>query len=269
MREPDHSSAGQAAPPGLDLSGRPPAMDADEWAQRVELAACYRVFARLGWTETIYNHITVRLPGEPVRFLINPFGLAYHEVTASNLVKIDIEGRILAPSRWPVNPAGFTLHSAVHAGVPGAHCVMHVHTTAGMAVACSADGLRLASLYAAQLYGRVSYHDFEGITVHEEEKARLVRNLAGRPALILRNHGLLAWGVSVPAAFFVMWTLHRACEIQVATGAAGPRPLEIPPAVAERTARDTFREDLLPGAGRDVFASEVRRVDALDPSYRY
>jgi ribulose-5-phosphate 4-epimerase/fuculose-1-phosphate aldolase len=252
----------------LDLSGRPPDIDARQWALRVELAACYRVFARLGWTETIYNHITLRLPGEPVRFLINPFGLAYHEVTASNLVQIDIEGGIVGRSEWPVNPAGFTLHSAVHAALPRAHCVMHVHTTAGMAVACTRGGLRLTSLYAAQLYGRVAYHDFEGITVHEGEKARLARNLDGKPALILRNHGLLAWGASVPEAFFIMWTLHRACEIQVATGAAGGTAIELPASIGESTARDTFREDLLPGAGREVFASEVRRIDAIDPSYR-
>jgi len=252
----------------LDLSARPPHIDAVEWALRVELAACYRVFARLGWTETIYNHITLRLPGEPVCFLINPFGLAYHEVTASNLVKIDIAGRIVGRSDWPVNPAGFTLHSAVHAAVPRAHCVMHVHTTPGMAVACTREGLRLTSLYAAQLYGRVAYHDFEGITVHEDEKARLVRNMDGRPALILRNHGLLAWGPSVPEAFFIMWTLHRACEIQVAAGAAGGNLIELPAAIGESTARDTFREDLLPGAGREVFASEVRRIDAIDTAYR-
>jgi ribulose-5-phosphate 4-epimerase/fuculose-1-phosphate aldolase len=255
--------------PYLDLSARPDRFDPAEWAHRVELAACYRVFARLGWTETIYNHITVRLPGEPVCFLINPFGLAYHEVTASNLVKIDIRGHIIGRSAWPVNPAGFTLHSAVHAAVSDAHCVMHVHTTAGMAVASTEEGLRMTSLYAAQLHGRVAYHDFEGITVHDAEKERLVRNMGGRPALILRNHGLLAWGPSVPQAFFIMWTLHRACEIQVATGAAGGRALTISPEIAAATARDTFREDLLPGAGRDVFASEVRRIDAIDPSYRH
>lgn len=252
----------------LDLSHRPAAIAQDEWARRVELAACYRVFARLGWTETIYNHITLRLPGTPARFLINPFGLAYHEVTASNLVAIDIDGRKVGDSLWPVNPAGFTLHSAVHAALARAHCVMHVHTTPGMAVACSTNGLAFTSLYAAQLYGRIAYHDYEGITLHEGEKARVVANMGDKPALILRNHGLLAWGETLPQAFFILWTLHRACEIQVATGATGDRPLPIPPEVCEATARDTFREDILPGAGREVFASEVRRVDAIDTSYR-
>lgn len=254
--------------PYLDLSARPAEISAEEWAHRVELAACYRVFARLGWTETIYNHITLRLPGPTLRFLINPFGLSYHEVTASNLVKIDLDGNIIDRADWPVNPAGFTLHSAVHAGIPEAHCVMHIHTTPGMAVACSKRGLSLTNLYAAQLYGRVAYHDFEGITVHEGEKARLVRNMQGKPALVLRNHGLLAWGTTVPQAFFILWTLHRACEIQVATGAAGDEPIEIPAAIGEQTARDTFVPSILPGAGRDVFAAEVRRIDAIDQSYK-
>jgi ribulose-5-phosphate 4-epimerase/fuculose-1-phosphate aldolase len=252
----------------LDLSGRPPHIPEAEWARRVELAACYRIFHRLGWTETIYNHITLRLPGDPVRFLINPFGLAYHEVTASNLVTIDIDGKIVGETRWKVNPAGFTIHSAVHAALSNAHCVMHMHTTPGMAVACSEEGLTPISLYAAQLHGRVAYHDFEGITVHDGEKARLVANLGDKPAMILRNHGLLVWGETVPQAFFIMWTLHRACEIQMATGRTGAKPRLIPPAICEQTARDTFREDLLPGAGREVFASEVRRVDAMDTSYR-
>jgi len=254
--------------PYLDLSARPAHIDPAEWAHRVELAACYRVFARLNWTETIYNHITLRLSGPSLTFLINPFGLAYHEVTASNLVKIDIDGKIIGPSDWPVNPAGFTLHSAVHASILDAHCVMHIHTTPGMAVACSKRGLRLTNLYAAQLHGRIAYHDFEGITVHEGEKARLIRNMDGKPALILRNHGLLAWGASVPQAFFILWTLHRACEIQVATGATGDEAIILSDEIGEQTARDTFVPSILPGAGLDVFASEVRRIDAIDPTYK-
>jgi ribulose-5-phosphate 4-epimerase/fuculose-1-phosphate aldolase len=136
---------------------------AAEREARLTLAACYRIFAHLGWTELIYNHITLRLPGPERHFLINPFGLAYSEVCASNLVKIDLAGTIIGPSDWPVNPAGFTVHAAIHDGIPGAHCVMHTHTTAGMAVACSQVGLSMSNFYAAQLHDKVAYHDFEGI----------------------------------------------------------------------------------------------------------
>ena len=170
----------------------------DEHLPRIELAACYRVFAMLGWTEMIYNHITVRLPasvaGEERQFLINPFGLHYSEVTASNLVKIDVGGRVLDGSAHRVNPAGFTVHGAIHEGLPGAHCVMHTHTTAGTAVACLQGGLQQTNFYSAQLHDMVAYHDFEGITIHAEEAPRLLASIGARQAVILRNHGLLAWG---------------------------------------------------------------------------
>src|SRR5689334_9162616 len=177
---------------------------------RVELAAAYRIFDMLGWVEMIYNHITVRVPGPEHHFLINPFGLMYREVTASNLVKIDLEGRIIGASAWPVNPAGFVIHGAIHAAVPEAHCVMHTHTTAGMAVACKQHGLSLTNFYAAQLYGQIAYHDFEGITVNLEERQRLITNLGSRRQMILRNHGLLSWGETIPEAFVRLWTLQRA-----------------------------------------------------------
>ncbi len=145
---------------------------AEEWTARVQLAACYRIFAYLGWVELIYNHITLRLAGPDKHFLINPFGLMYSEVRASNLVKIDLKGNVVGYSDWPVNPAGFTVHAAIHDGVPGAHCVMHTHTTAGMAVACARSGLSMSNFYSAQLHGKLAYHDFEGITVHPDEGPR-------------------------------------------------------------------------------------------------
>jgi ribulose-5-phosphate 4-epimerase/fuculose-1-phosphate aldolase len=137
---------------------------------RVELAACYRIFDMLGWTEAIFNHITLRVPGEEVRFLINPFGLHYSEITASNLVLIDIDGNPLRESRWPVNQAGFVIHSAIHGAIERAHCVMHTHTTQGCAVAGLKDGLSYDNFYGAMLYGLVAYHDFEGITVDPGER---------------------------------------------------------------------------------------------------
>lgn len=238
---------------------------------RTDLAACYRIFDHLGWTELIYNHITVRLPSEvsgaDPHFLINPFGLHFNEVTAANLVKIDLQGRLVEPSRWPVNPAGFTLHAAIHGGIPDAHCVMHTHTTTGSAVACSAAGLSCDNFYSATLHDRVAYHDFEGITVHADEGPRVVRSIGRRQAVILRNHGLLAWGVDIPQALSYLWTLQRACDIQVASAALGPS-VAVPEAVQRKSSADALQFDARHGAGRDVFDALVRQVDRRDPFYR-
>lgn len=240
-----------------------------ERAARVQLAAAYRIFDLLGWTELIFNHITLRVPLPDARgerlFLINPFGLHYREVTASNLVLIDAEGNPARASRWPVNRAGFVIHSAIHAALEDAHCVMHTHTTSGMAVACLEQGLAPSNFYAAQLHGQVAYHEFEGITVEPGERARLVANIGDRRAVILRNHGLLAWGPSLPEAFLTLWTLQRACDVQVAASAAGTLH-PIAPSVFEQTVRESG-----PGEKRtceDAFAMLTRLVEARDPSYR-
>jgi ribulose-5-phosphate 4-epimerase/fuculose-1-phosphate aldolase len=279
----------------------PAGMHPDEWAARLELAACYRVFAMLGWTEMIYNHITLRLPdsvsggdkrpvagpppggaapsggSEPraagsvgATFLINPFGLHYSEVTASNLVKIDLQGNVQGGSAHRVNPAGFVVHAALHAGIEGAHCVMHTHTTAGVAVACLRDGLQQTNFYSAQLHGMVAYHDFEGITIHADEGPRVLRSIGTKPAVILRNHGLLAWGQTLPQTFAILWTLQRACEIQLATfSMGGPQAaIPVPEAIAEKCTRDALQFNPNHGAGRDVFDALVRQVNRLDSSYR-
>ena len=249
----------------------PPLMHPDERAARVQLAACYRIFARLGWTELIYNHITLRLPesvaGAHKQFLINPFGLHYTEVTASNLVKIDSTGCVLDGSTHAINPAGFTVHAALHAGLHDAHCVMHTHTTAGMAVACLQGGLQPTNFYSAQLHDRVAYHDFEGITIHADEGPRLVRNIGDKPAVILRNHGLLAWGRTLPQTFAVLWTLQRACEIQMATLSMGA-PIIIGSSIAARCTREALQFDPAHGAGQDVFDALVRELDRVDAGYR-
>jgi ribulose-5-phosphate 4-epimerase/fuculose-1-phosphate aldolase len=248
-----------------------PGIHPDEWKARVELAACYRVFAMLGWTEMIYNHITVRLPdsvtGGQKQFLINPFGLHYSEVTASNLVKIDLQGQVLDGSPYPVNPAGFTVHAALHEGLPDAHCVMHTHTTAGIAVACTQGGLVQNNFYSAQLHDLVAYHDFEGITIHADEAPRLLKNIGDKPVVILRNHGLLAWAKTLPLAFVRLWTLQRACDIQMAQAAMGPA-IMVPEAVARKTTHDSFQFDARFGAGQDVFDALVRQVDRIDTSYQ-
>jgi ribulose-5-phosphate 4-epimerase/fuculose-1-phosphate aldolase len=239
----------------------------DERAARIELAACYRIFAMLGWTELIYNHITVGVPGPEPHFLINPFGLHYNEVTASNLIKIDLDGRVVGASKWPVNPAGFTLHAAIHRGIDEAHCVMHTHTTAGCAVAGVHGGLTMDNFYAAQLHGRLAYHDFEGITVHTDEGPRVVKSIGRSQAVILRNHGLLSWGSTVAQAFAYLWTLQRACEIQVAGAALGPS-IPIPEAIQRKASADALQFDPRHGGGRDVFDALVRQVDRIDTSYR-
>ena len=236
-----------------------------ERAARVELAACYRIFNHLGWIEMIFNHITLRVPGSEKFFLINPFGLHYSEITASSLVLIDVEGNPVRESKWPVNRAGFVIHSAIHEHLEQAHCVMHTHTTTGMAVACLKEGLSPTNFYAAQLHGKVAYHDFEGITVDEGEKGRMLKSIGDKPAVILRNHGLLAWGPSVPEAFMMLWTLQRACDVQIASSSAGAlNPIR------DEVFAQTVRESG-PGEKRtceDVFAAMVRLVEAKDPAYR-
>lgn len=202
-----------------------------EWQLRLQLAACYRVFHHMGWTELIWNHITLRVPGPEKHYLINPFGLNYDEVTATNLVKVGLDGVPVSPTRYGVNRAGFVIHSAIHAVREDAHCIMHTHTDAGMAVAGKKDGLSHDNFYGAILYGAVAYHDFEGITVHTDEQPRLVKSLGDKRVLILRNHGLLVCHHSVPAAFRLMWTLQRACEAQCKTDAMSGENLPLPDAV--------------------------------------
>lgn len=243
----------------------------DEWAARLQLAACYRVFDHLGWTEMIYNHITIRLPdsvsGAEKQFLINPFGLHYSEVTASNLVKINLKGEVLDGSPYPINPAGFVVHGTLHAGIEGAHCVMHTHTTAGVAVACLPEGLSQSNFYSAQLHDMVAYHDFEGITIHADEGPRVIRSIGQRQAVILRNHGLLSWGATLPQTFAILWTLQRACEIQLATQSMGA-PLPVPEAIAAKCTRDALQFNPNHGAGQDVFEALVRQVDRKDTGWR-
>jgi ribulose-5-phosphate 4-epimerase/fuculose-1-phosphate aldolase len=159
------------------------------------------------------------------------------------------------------------VHAAIHDGVPNAHCVMHTHTTAGLAVACSRGGLSMSNFYSAQLHDKVAYHDFEGITVHADEGPRLLRNIGSRPAVILRNHGLLSWADTLPKALAILWTLTRACEVQVASMSTGP-VIEIDEAVLRKSTRDALQFSDRFGAGQDIFDALVRRVDRIDRSWR-
>ena len=239
---------------------KPEAIAAEEWQRRLELAACYRAFDWLGWTELIYNHITARVPGPERHYLINPYGLWYSEVTASNLVKIDLAGRPVDGSRHPVNLAGFVIHSATHAARGDAHCVIHTHTTAGSAVACKQEGLRYDNFYSAALYGQVAYHAFEGVTTDLAEQPRLVASLGAKAVLILRNPGLLVACPGIPEAFSTYWTLQRACEIQVATDAMQGDNLALTAEVLAATpARvQAFRNEARPGGL--VFDALLRRA---------
>ncbi|MEP7328846.1 MAG: class II aldolase/adducin family protein [Betaproteobacteria bacterium] len=256
-----HASTTVATVPG------PSHIAPDEWAARVELAVAYRIFNLLGWTELIYNHISLRVPGPDIHFLINPFGLHYSEITASNLVKIDLAGNIIGHSEWPINPAGFTPHATLHANIASAHCVMHTHTTAGCAVASLEAGLSPSNFYSAQLYGKLAYHDFEGITLHADEGPRLLRSVGDKPAVILRNHGLLAWGDGVPRAFAILWLLQRACEIQVATMSMGA-PRLVSDAIQRKCTAESLQFNPKFGAGQDAFDALTRMVDRTDPGYR-
>lgn len=245
----------------------PRTMSDAEWEARQQLAAAYRVFDHLGWSEMIYNHITLKVPGEDHAFLINPFGLHFSEVKASNLVKIDIDGNKLDDSPYPVNRAGFVQHAVFHRNLPDVHCIMHTHTTAGMAVSSLEGGLQPINFYACNFAGQIAYHDFEGVTVRDEEGARLVANLGDKRMLLLRNHGIVAMGRTLPEAFVKHWSLQRACEIQLATLSMG-KPLTVPPEVVAVHQRDLHMAQVPGGPGAADFAAMVRLVDRVDTSWR-
>lgn len=238
---------------------------------RRELAAVYRLVAHFGMTDLIFTHISLRLPGSESRFLINPYGLLFEEITASNLAVVGPDGLALGQTRHPVNPAGFVIHGAVHAARPDAHCVLHTHTRAGCAVAATAEGLLPVNQMSMEFYDRVGYHDYEGVALSLDERARLVADLGGHPALILRNHGLLTVGTTAAQAFLRMFYLNRACEIQVSAAAAGT--LRLPTAdICERSARqlagtgtgDDFTD---PEAYDLAWAALLRLLDRIAPDY--
>ena len=228
---------------------KPAAMSGGEWGVRLELAALYRAFDWLGWTESIYNHITARVPGPGRHYLINPYGLNYNEVTATNLVKVNLAGEAVDGSKYPVNQAGFVIHSAIHAAREDAHCIIHTHTTAGSAVAVKRGGLSHDNFYGSTLYGMVAYHDYEGVTTDLSEQPRLVQSLGDKPILILRNHGLLVACPGIPEAYMIYWTLQRACEIQAATAGMRGDDIAVPQGVLDEMPARTaaFRGGPRPG----------------------
>ena len=238
-----------------------------EWAARQELAACYRIFDHMGWSESIYNHISLKVPGEDHAFLINPYGLLYSEVCASNLVKIDIDGNTLDGSKYPVNKAGFTQHAYFHRHLPWAHAICHTHTTAQMAVSALEGGLQPVNFYACNFMGKIGYHDFEGVTVRSEEGERLLANLGDQRILMLRNHGPVVLGRTIGEMFIMQWSLQRACEIQLATMSMG-QPIHVSQDVIDVHQRDVGSVALPGGPGAADFAAWTRRIDKVDRSWR-
>jgi ribulose-5-phosphate 4-epimerase/fuculose-1-phosphate aldolase len=243
-------------------------IEQSEQGVREDLAAAYRLFAMFGMDDAIYTHLSVRVPGRHDQFLINPFGLLFGEVTASSLVKIDLNGSKVDNSDGEVNAAGFTIHSAVHAARHDAACVMHTHTVGGMAVASLREGLQTTNQWALQFYNRVAYHAFEGLALDLDERARLVRSLGEKAkVLILRNHGLLTVGRSVAEAFIFMFNLERACRVQLAIQSSGQAVSPVSPDVSEKTALQ-FEKGGANAAQADPHAREwnafKRRLEAAD-----
>jgi ribulose-5-phosphate 4-epimerase/fuculose-1-phosphate aldolase len=242
----------------------------EEWDVRVKLAAAYRLVDHYGWTEQIYGHLTARVPGLEDHFLINPWGLNYEEVTASNLVKIDVDGNAVDAGAHPVNFAGFVIHSAIH--MTRSHenlVVMHTHTRAGMAIAALKDGLLPTSMFATVFHNRLAYHDYEGASLYLDERERIVASLGPHKAMILRNHGLLVVGRTVPECFLRLYRLERACQVQLDAAAAGTLNL-LTSDVADRSAADldSYQAMQPTPEGEIEFAALMRKLDRIDDSYR-
>ncbi|GAB2841417.1 class II aldolase/adducin family protein [Pseudoduganella ginsengisoli] len=257
------STPGQAA---AALASRPAITTQAEWQTRVDLAACYQLCALYGWDDGIYTHISAAVPGEPGHYLINPFGMRFNEVKASNLVKVDSDGNVVGPSQYTVNQSGFRLHAAVHQARPDAACVMHLHNLSGIAVGMQETGLQPLSPYALRFYGELAYHDYEGIAMTEDEQQRLTQNLGARYAMLLRNHGSLTVGRTIAEAFVLMETLDRACDVQLRAQAAVV-PLRQP---SEATCLKAHMQLVGDGSPEGVleWPSLLRRLDAASPQYR-
>lgn len=239
-----------------------------EWKLRVELAACYRMVGMLGWSRSVFNHISARIPGGKERFLLNPFPYTYEEITASNLICVDVDGNPVDGSTDVPNKAGFVIHGAIHAARPDVNCVLHVHTPQGIAVSALECGLLPICSEAACFYEMVGYHDFEGIVLDLEERSRLVENLGDKPVLILRNHGLLVAAPSIPVGFSMMWIVIDACEAQLRAMATGQPLKMIPMDIARKTAQQRHRTDKSSGPWGSEWSAMLRKLDRLDQSYR-
>jgi ribulose-5-phosphate 4-epimerase/fuculose-1-phosphate aldolase len=253
-------------------AGRAPrGIGAAEWDARCELAAAFRIAASLGWTDMLGTHFSLRVPDTEDRFLINPYGLLFEEITASSLVEVDTVGNKLSESPYEVNRAGFVIHSAIHTGADEAHCVMHCHTAAGVGVATQKQGLLPITQMALTVLGEVRYHDYEGVADNEDERTRLISDLGDGTVLILRNHGTLTVGATVAEAFARMNRIERACRFQLAALAGGAEPNRLPEEVIEYTktqGRELSRTGRAAG-GKLLWEALKRKLDREDPAYRH
>lgn len=238
---------------------QPAGMDDAEWQLRVQLAHCYHLVDHFGWTETIFNHISARVPGSQ-HYLVNPFGLNYDEVTPANLLKVDLDGHKVEPSPYDANPAGFALHSAIHGAREDIHCVIHTHTTPVSAIALKRAGFGHDDFYGAQLFGRVAYHAFEGITLFADEKGRMLQSLGNKHVLVLRNHGVAVGEIDIPRAFFLLWTVQRAAEIQCTAHAMAGDNVPLPAAISQRCADLTAQLIGESGFAQKFFDAMVRQM---------
>ncbi len=242
-------------------------VSAEEWQARVDLAALYRLTALYHWDDLVFTHISMRVPGPEHHFLINPYGFLFEEITASSLVKVDLEGNIVMETPHPINPAGFTIHSAVHAAREDALCVYHTHTLHGVAVSAQKNGLLPISQHSMMPLTSVGYHDYEGLALNEEEKPRLVADLGNNRALILRNHGLLTVGGTAAEAFLGMYMLEASCRIQVLAQSGGTELTHIGEPILKGILAQV--EQATNGMGSNlIWPALLRKLDRIDPTYQ-
>ncbi|HSY30172.1 MAG TPA: class II aldolase/adducin family protein [Burkholderiaceae bacterium] len=239
----------------------------EEWQTRVDLAACYRLVADFGWSDLVFTHITARVPGTEDQFLINPYGMMFDEITASSLVKIDLQGNKLDNSPFPVNPAGFTIHSAIHSARHDAQCVLHVHSLNGVAVSAQAKGVQPLSQQSIFILSSLAYHDYEGVALNDAEKPRLLHDMGDKTYLMLRNHGLLTVGKTIADAFLNMYVFEAACTIQIRAQAGGGELIQIPAAIINGAQQQAKMVTKSLG-GMLAWPGLLRRLERKDPSYR-
>jgi len=239
----------------------------EEWQSRVDLAACYRLIAMYGWDDLVFTHISARVPGASEHFLINGYGLLFDEITASSLVKIDLDGNKVLDSPYSINPAGFTIHSAVHEARSDVGCVLHTHTRAGAGVSAQQDGLLPLSQISLVVLASIGYHDYEGIALNAEEKPRLVADLGSKSFLILRNHGLLTVGGNIADAFLAMYAFETACQIQIMAQSSGVPLTQISPQILAGIAAQV--DEVTKGlGGKLAWPGLLRKLDRVDASFR-
>ena len=242
-------------------------VSAEEWQLRVDLAACYRLVALYGWSDLVFTHISARVPGPEHHFLINPYGLMFDEITASSLVKVDMQCNKLIESPYPVNPAGFVIHSSVHAAREDVQCVLHTHTRAGVAVSAQKNGVLPISQQSTFVLASLAYHGYEGVAFRDEEKPRLQADLGQANFLMLRNHGLLTCGKTIADAFLAMYTFEAACKIQIDAQAGGGELTQVHPQILTGVAQ-AMKVQTGGLGGAFVWPSLIRKLDRTDPSYR-